>query len=326
MGKLAGGTIRVGTASWADPGFVEAWYPKQLPAAERLSWYAEHFNLVELNSSFYAIPEARMVERWCHQTPPGFVFDVKLHRLLSRHSTDVKTLPPDLRSGVESRNGKVILTAALEKAVTKRFLEQVQPLLLFKRMGAFLLQLSPSFGPRHHSLTELDDLLGELHGHSVAIELRNADWVSEKHLEVTKEFFRKRGLSFVSVDAPQESHFMILPNVDLVTSPELAYLRLHGRNAKGYIRGRSVAERFDYKYNAKELKEIAERAVKLAEDVRQVHVVYNNNTANYAPVNAGEFRHLLKEEYPQINTGPEVSADAAEASGPVQLELGRISR
>src|SRR5947208_17172090 len=93
--------ILVGTASWSDPGFVADWYPKKLPASERLPYYAEHFNLVELNSSFYAIPNHFQVERWCDQTPEKFTFDVKLHKLLSRHSTPANLLPPDLRKLAE---------------------------------------------------------------------------------------------------------------------------------------------------------------------------------------------------------------------------------
>jgi uncharacterized protein YecE (DUF72 family) len=75
------GLVRVGTASWTDPGFIADWYPPDLPAAERLRYYAERFNFVEVNSSFYAVSARRVVERWLQQTPPGFVFDIKLHRL-----------------------------------------------------------------------------------------------------------------------------------------------------------------------------------------------------------------------------------------------------
>src|ERR1051325_10785321 len=80
--------IMIGTASWSDPGFVADWYPKGLPANQRLEWYAQHLNLVEVNSSFYAIPRAKQVGSWCRQTPEGFLFNVKLHKLLSRHSTN----------------------------------------------------------------------------------------------------------------------------------------------------------------------------------------------------------------------------------------------
>ena len=87
------GQILVGTASWTDPGFIADWYPAKLPPKERLGWYAQHFNLVEVNSSFYAVPAPEMTTRWCEQTPAGFVFDIKLHRLLSRHSTEARSTP-----------------------------------------------------------------------------------------------------------------------------------------------------------------------------------------------------------------------------------------
>src|SRR5438105_6566236 len=82
--KSHSGKILVGTASWSDPGFVEHWYPKKMPAGARLAWYAQHFEMVEVNSTFYAVPDPRMVERWCQSTPDRFTFDVKLHQLLSR--------------------------------------------------------------------------------------------------------------------------------------------------------------------------------------------------------------------------------------------------
>src|SRR5471032_1920588 len=90
--REAQGQILVGTASWTDPGFVEHWYPREMPAAERLGWYAEQFQMVEVNSTFYAVPDPRTVERWGRTTPDGFLFDVKLHQLLSRHSTAAKLL------------------------------------------------------------------------------------------------------------------------------------------------------------------------------------------------------------------------------------------
>ena len=85
-----GSKVLVGTASWSDPGFVEKWYPKGMRASERLAWYAQHFEMVEVNSTFYSVPDARMVERWCASTPDEFTFDVKLHQLFSFHSTSAK--------------------------------------------------------------------------------------------------------------------------------------------------------------------------------------------------------------------------------------------
>src|SRR5215210_1491347 len=93
--------IVVGTSSWADPGFVQEWYPPDLPARDRLPHYAERFEAVEVNSTFYAVPGESTVKRWAAVAPEGFSFDVKLHRLLSRHSTGLDSLPKDLRKGVK---------------------------------------------------------------------------------------------------------------------------------------------------------------------------------------------------------------------------------
>ena len=101
---------------------MERWYPKKLPAGDRLAWYAQHFDLVEVNSTFYSVPEPRMVERWCAATPDSFTFDVKLHQLFSFHSTKAKLLPPDLQSHAETdAKGKVKPTRDVQEALLKFF-------------------------------------------------------------------------------------------------------------------------------------------------------------------------------------------------------------
>ncbi len=293
------GKILAGTASWTDPGFVADWYPEDLPASHRLRWYADHFNLVEVNSTFYKVPDARTVRSWCEQTPPAFLFDVKLHRLLSRHSTPPQLLPPELRPKAIVCKGRVELTPELERAVTKAFLKGLKPLIEHGKMGALLLQLSPALSPRHHALSDLDSLLELLAGHTVAVELRNGGWLSPERAGETRKFFEERGIAFVMVDSPADPHFTILPAIDLVTTPKLAYLRAHGRNAQGYIRQRTVAGRFDYDYPKEELAEIAQRSVKAAGKAEQVHVIYNNNKADYAPRAAAGFQKILQEKYPK---------------------------
>ncbi len=288
------GEIRVGTASWTDPGFIAKWYPRRLPASERLRWYADHFNLVELNSSFYAIPARTQVQRWCRETPEGFVFDIKLHRLLSRHSAAPETLPPDLRHKARTVSGKVQLTAELEELVAKRFCEELSPLNEAGKAGALLLQLSPSFSPRANKLAELGGLLRLLSGWDVAVELRNRNWVTSERGPDTIRFFAERGITLVSVDAPSEAHFMVMPTEDYFTSPQLAYLRLHGRNAEGYLKGRTVAERFNYLYSADEVKATAERVANMARQASRVHVIYNNNADDYAPRNAADLVKVLE--------------------------------
>ena len=294
------GRIRVGTSSWADPGFVKEWYPRKLAAKERLPWYAQRFDLVELNSSFYAVPDRSTVHGWVEVTPPGFTFDVKLHRALSRHAAQVDSLPPDLRDQAETAGrGRVALTPELETALANRIVEETAPLSEAGKLGTYLLQLTPAFSPARHQLEELDRLVGVFGPLGLAIELRNRNWVDDRRREATLDWFADRGVSYVTVDAPPADNFQIMPPVDAVTNPSTAYLRAHGRNTKGYLTGRSVAERFAWQYTDDELEEIAGRARALAESAGEVHVAFNNNRGDDAPTAAQRFRALLGQEVPE---------------------------
>jgi len=289
------GKILVGTASWSDPGFVERWYPKKLPAPARLPWYAQHFDLVEVNSTFYSVPDPRMVERWCAATPDDFMFDVKLHQLLSFHSTPAKLLPPDLQSQAETDGkGKVRTTPDIQEALLKTFLHRMAIFHSAGKLGVLLLQLSPAFSPRKHQLSELEPLIAMLGGYDLAIEFRNRNWAIGDQLESTTGFVRKHGAIFVNIDAPASDHFTVMPSdIDEVTNRNVAYLRLHGRNAKAYITGRTVAARFDYNYSDEEIAEVAERSRKLEREAREVHAIFNNNNLDYAPRAALRLRKAL---------------------------------
>ena len=129
--------------------------------------------------------------------------------------------------------------------------------------------------------------------HRLAIELRHRGWVRDKRRERTLSWFADRGVTFVSVDAPPGDHVPIMPALDAVTNDTLAYLRAHGRNTEGYLTGKSVAERFAWRYSDDELEEIAGRARSLAQEAREVHVAFNNNRGDDAPTAAQRFRSLL---------------------------------
>ncbi len=289
--------IRIGTASWTDPGFVEDWYPPKLPARDRLRWYAEHFDYVEVNATFYAIPMERTVERWCLETPRNFLFDLKLPKILSRHAMRPQFFPADLRKRLPTTNGKVELTSETEELVAERFLREMQPLIEARKFGAFLLQMSPAFRPKTNSLEEIDSLRELLAPHPLAVELRNRDWVDGDRRSETLDYFRSRKMTFVSVDAPDSEHFTVMPALESVTNRSLAYFRFHGRNESGYIRGRTVAERFDYDYSAEEVEEIAERMRAVAPQVDEMHLVANNNRSNYAPKLAERLQETLKTRF-----------------------------
>ncbi|HEX5324046.1 MAG TPA: DUF72 domain-containing protein, partial [Capsulimonadaceae bacterium] len=275
--------IKIGTASWQDPGFIQDWYPKDLPKSQLLPWYAEHFPYVEVNSTFYHVPEPRTLEHWARQTPGNFTFDLKLHKLLSHHSTKPDDLPEELRYLVAETAKRVERTPELEQALLRLTLDAVAPLASAGKLGAFLLQMSPSFRPKYHSLDELLPVRESLVGTPLALELRNRDWISAEIAPKVFDFCEDHAITLVMVDAPETSHFMALPEFEAVTNPKLAYLRLHGRNAEGYVRGRSVAERFKYDYSEEELEEVAVKIERIAKEAAEVHVAFNNNFSNYAP-------------------------------------------
>ena len=302
--------VRVGVSSWSDPEFIRAgWYPPGLSPGRRLDFYAHHFDLVELNSSFYALPQVAQAQRWVEQTPAGFVMDVKCHRLLSRHATRPEALPAELRGDVETTDrGNVVLTPALEAEVADALLAAVAPLEAAGKLGALLLQLTPSFSPQGAELESLEGLLGRLRhagpgqpARRVVVELRHRGWLSGTRREQTAAFLTEAGVTLAGVDGPPEEHDggrhpTIMPTVDVITEPRLAYLRLHGRDPVAYLTGKSVAERFKYDYSDAELAGVAARVEALTAQADEVHVLFNNNHGDYAPKAAERFRRLLGQE------------------------------
>jgi len=266
-------------------------------AGERLGWYAQHFEMVEVNSTFYSVPDFRMAERWCSATPDEFTFDVKLHQLFSFHSTPAKLLPPELqRRTLMDEKGNIERTRDLVDAMLKLFLRSMSILRSANKLGALLLQLSPAFSPRMHKLEELDDLIEPLRDYRLAIEFRNRNWVTGDQLRSTIDFLRQRNAAFVNVDAPAAEHFTIIPSsLNEITDPALAYLRLHGRNARAYLTGKTVAARFNYNYRDDEVDDVAERSWQLAREADEVHVVFNNNALDYAPRAAIRLRKALRQ-------------------------------
>lgn len=292
---MADRKIMVGTASWSDPGFVQYWYPPKMRPADRLAWYAQHFRMVEINSTFYSVPDPAMVRRWCENTPDDFVFNVKLHRLLSHHAAPAKFLPPGMQKKLHlGKNTRVPLTPQSEEEMMAAFEPSLQLLQAAGKLGLLLLQLSPAFSPRKHQLAELEHVLGLAGNYPVAVELRNRNWLEGERKEETLSFLRRQKVVFVNVDAPPDNHFTIMPpDLNVVTNPSATYLRLHGRDPEAYLKGKTVAARFNYDYSEEELAGVAVRSEKLAREADVVHVVFNNNARDYAPHAALRLRKAL---------------------------------
>lgn len=291
------GRVVVGTSSWADPGFVEEWYPEGLAQKDLLPYYAQRFDGVEVNTTYYGVPSKTVVRRWADVTPEDFTFDIKLHQAMSRHSAEVGTLPKALRDRVDTTpRGRVRPSPELDRELARRYLRAVQPLVEAGKLSSFLLQLSPAFKPGAKDLDELEDLLAALAPHPVAVEFRHRGWLGRDRRERTLDWLADHDAAFVAVDAPQGKPPTMLPPVDAVTRPDLAYLRAHGRNARGWVKGRSVAERFGYDYDDKELRELEGRAEALADEADTVRVMFNNNRGDDAPQAAARLRELLGQE------------------------------
>jgi len=183
-----------------------------------------------------------------------------------------------------------------ERAVLDEVVRSVEPLCEAGKFGAFLLQLSPAFSPRKHKLAELEEAIGRLASSGLVVELRNRNWMVGEERSKTLEYFRAREIALCLVDAPDEEHFTIMPSdLNEITDSRLAYLRLHGRNAHGYLHGKTVAERFYYDYSDEEIDELAKRAKKLAAKAEKVHVIFNNNALDFAPHAAARMRVALRQ-------------------------------
>jgi uncharacterized protein YecE (DUF72 family) len=138
-----------------------------------------------------------------------------------------------------------------------------------------------------------------LKGRPLAVELRQRAWIEGKTKARTLGWFRERGVTWVAVDMPRADAPNIVPPLDEVTQPKLAYLRLHGRNTEGYLHGKTADERFHYDYNARELREIVARIRHLAGSAADVRVVASNHAEDFAPKAALELKRLLGERLPE---------------------------
>lgn len=296
------GVVRVGTCSWTEPTMVKRWYPPGVTSAEaRLRYYAEHFDTVEVDSTFYALPDPDRATQWAERTPDWFVFHVKAYGLMTRHSVDPKTLDPPLdgMSHGLSRYGRVKdPSPELLAASFQRFREGVEPLERAGKLGGILLQFPAWFGStdertRSRNLDYLEYARAELDGYRVFVEFREPSWVGERYRADTMAFLIDRDLAYVSVDAPQLPDGSTMPPIAQATT-EWACVRLHGRNRDTWAaRTQSAADRFDYLYNERELREWEAPIRQLASEAQSTFVLFNNNKYDFAQRNARQMNDIL---------------------------------
>jgi uncharacterized protein YecE (DUF72 family) len=275
--QIGDAEVRVGISSWNSlPGF----YPARTRADDKLPWYARHFPIVEVNTSYYRPVPASTYEKWIALTPEGFLFDVKAFRDL----THGETIPPD--------------------STFTQFRDSLEPLREANRFGCALYQFPPSFGNTQTSRDFLRRVADQMASIPVAVEFRNGTWLDAENAPETLALLSDLGLAYAIADEPQLSRGTVQPLV-ATTSADLAYLRLHGRNVKGWS---GHSGRYDYDYSTDELVGFADTVEQLAGSVKQVHVMFNNNEKGAGTRNALVLIGMLRGEAPHTEDLPPVQA------------------
>ena len=300
----SGARILVGVASWTDPSMTAAgvFYPDGVTKPEaRLRYYASRYPIVEVDSSYYAIPARKMAELWNERTPEGFSFDIKAHALMTGQPSEVNRLPKELRAALPADLAKKTriyaneLPDELRDAVWASFLDAIQPLRDSGRMGAILLQYPRWVGPSRENARLIEDAKARLEssGWRAAVEFRNKNWFDERTRPRTFDLLRRNHLSYVCVDSPPGFESSV-PAIPEVTSPALAVVRFHGRNTDTWeAKVTQVSQRFRYLYDEQQLREWVPLIRAISEQAEEVHLVFNNCYGNYGTTNALEMAGML---------------------------------
>ena len=289
--------IRVGTASWTDKTLIESgWYPPEANNAEkRLRYYTRQFPLVEVDSTYYALPAEQTAAAWAQRSPKGFTFNIKAFSLFTQHPTRIAALPKDLRPAAEqAAKGKpnVYLKDAgpeLTEQAWERFLAALEPLRQTGRLGAILFQFPQWFVIGRARKDYILSIAERVAPRQVCIEFRNKTWMSEDNRTETLAFLADHQLPYVCVDEPQ-GYPSSVPPVVAATAP-LAVVRMHGHSEKWD--SHDIQEKFRYRYSENELTEWVPKVRSLAAEADTTHVLFNNCYSDDAQVNARQLVDLL---------------------------------
>ena len=273
----------------------------------RLRHYASVFDVVEVNSSFYAIPDPRTTARWVERTPPDFVFHVKAFSPMTGHRARLEALPAPARALLPGGlhlgpHDEVDAAAVPPRALETIFMSfgaALEPLGRAGKLGYVLFQFAPwvRFGAAW--LDYVMSLPARLPGCTIAVEFRHRSWFPE-HTAEALSTLRRAGLAHVIVDGPPIAN--AIPRVVAVAGP-VAVLRLHGRNAQGWlrqVRGErpTVREKYDYLYTEAELRALVPEIEAVADEAERVFISFNNNNRDYPVQNALMMRRLLGQPAP----------------------------
>lgn len=268
--------IRIGTCSWTDKTLLTCgrFYPPEVvkDAELRLKFYAQHFDTVEVDSSYYHMPSERNSVLWVERTPDSFTFNIKAYQKLTLHDRSSKPT----------------------KLEWKMFASALRPLYEAKKLGYVLFQFPPWFKRSEDNMRYMLECRDRLGDYRLAFQFRHGSWMWPPYREQTLAFMRENDLCYVAVDEPQFKSRSTIPPVAEATVAQLAVVRFNGRNARNWFkRGIPVYERFHYRYSTEELLDWVPKIKRLAEQAETVFVMFNNCYADDAIVNAKEIAQLL---------------------------------
>ena len=257
-------TVLVGTSGYSFPDWVGPFYPKGTRGGDMLRHYATVFPAVEINTSYYRMPDRPLFERMIDRTPDGFRFVVKGYKGMTHDP-------------VEWRGGEIC----------RPFLDALEPLREAGRFSGMLLQFPWSFRNTEDARRHLADLRRRLPDLPLFVEFRRDEW----NREPIFGFLERQDLGWCSVDEPDLKGLM--PPVHRVTNGQ-AYVRLHGRNREAWW-GRSAKDRYDYLYSREELAEWARKIRGTLANSERTFVFFNNCYAGQAADNARVMQELMFE-------------------------------
>lgn len=279
----------IGTCGFTDRGLDGTFYRKGINPAERMAFYAQHFNAVEIDSSYYALPSERNSVLFAQRTPDNFIFHYKAFGLMTKHRVQTKSLGRALSMHLPVGHQAPYVDDPPADMLAKTFdmyYRALLPLNSAGKLGLVLFQFPPYFTKSGENKCYILQCKEWMMDFRLAIEFRHNSWTNRSELSDTLKFLIDNNLTYVSVDEPQFSSGSTVPPIAEATT-DTAYVRFHGRNTKNWFKkGGTVAERFDYFYNKDELEEWVPKIRNLAENTSQIHVMFNNCVNTFAVQNA----------------------------------------
>lgn len=293
--------IRVGVCSWAEKSLVASgeFYPREARTAEaRLQYYASCFDTVEIDSTYYAIPDQRTAWLWDARTPEGFTFHVKVYGALTGHAIDPRTLPKGLRESMtfaaRDAGHVYVRDRAALASIAKVFSESLLPLKRAGKLGLMVYQFPPWFDYRRANVERLLFCRDLMPGLPCAVEFRHGSWLTPQGAPPVLGLLKEQGITYVAADEPQYRSQATVPFLPGVTS-DIAYFRFHGRNAENWLKKNvETSQRYAYVYSDEELKEFIPAMKEADRQAKTTYAMFNNCHRSNATTNALRLKELLK--------------------------------